>query len=147
MEENSNEQKTKQALNELNVELLEKINVISSRKERDNIKDIIPIYIGVIALIIVFYCLTTKDLYGFILCIFLICVFSLMAWGWVHHLEKIQTKEQENERIWLAKLMDAYGKLMENHIKVNNKCTDLKIQEIENQINALKRQSEVTYEK
>lgn len=142
MEENNNEQKTKQALNELNVELLEKMNAISSRRESDDIKDIIPIYIGVIALIIVFYCLTSKDLYGFILCVFLISIFSLLACGWVHHLEKSQNKEQENERVWQAKLMDAYGKLMENHIKVNNKYTDLKIQEIENQINELKKQSE-----
>ena len=142
MEENNNEQKTKQALDELNGEFLEKMNAISSRRESDDIKDIIPIYIGVIALIIVFYCLTSKDLYGFILCVFLISIFSLLACGWVHHLEKSQNKEQENERVWQAKLMDAYGKLMENHIKVNNKYTDLKIQEIENQINELKKQSE-----
>lgn len=142
MGENNNEQKTLQALNELNGELQERMNAITLRRERDSVKGIIPIYIVVIALTILFYCLSIKDILCFILCVFMISVFSIMAWGWMRHLEKMQSKEQDDERIWLAKLMDAYGKLLENHIKVNNKYTDLRIQEIENQINVLKKQSE-----
>lgn len=132
--ENSKEKETKQVLKELNSELIEKMNATTSQRERDNIEGIIPIYIGVIVMAMLFYCMSAKALFSLILCIFLISVFSIMVWGWMRHLEKTQKQKQDIEKSWQTKLIDAYGKLLENQIKTENKLTELTIKEIEFQI-------------
>lgn len=63
---------------------------------------------------------SSKNPYDFSLVILFICIFSFMIILWIKFLSKIVSEMQSKDKIWQVKLTDAYGKLLENQVKLDN---------------------------
>lgn len=101
----------------------------------------IPFLAAIVLLALVFYWLELNKLVVVIppvivlvLSIILICVFCWVIWVWVRQIEKLKKQDQDVEKSWQTKLVDAYGKMLENQIRIENKKTENEMKEIEKQI-------------
>lgn len=80
----------------------------------------IGLYLVVVYKLIIIWLIGSKDPYSFSLVTLLICIISSMMCFWMKFLCNTLAETQNRDKIWQTKLTDAYGKLIENQVKLDN---------------------------